>query len=268
WAMSRSDSPRPGSALGGASSVLAGSDTEGWLARTLQLLASSRPDSVQQLRELLDQAIGSEQVPGGSAAQQQQQHSVRNSNNGQVVGEPEKKKAKMTNSESRLRLIDVFSGDGGASASGSPDTGSGSLSKSRSRPELSSSDQLSTAPAWQSDPAHCCVKCRSSRGQLVDCFDCKDMYHLDCHNPPVSESEVSDQRSVWYCLRCRRKGRQSAVAADLPVRPPAASSGGSAAAAAASSAAASSGGHKIKAAAAAAGPASELAPAKKRPKRD
>lgn len=41
--------------------------------------------------------------------------------------------------------------------------------------------------------------------QLVECQECHNLYHQDCHKTPVTDKEVNDPRLVWYCARCTRQ---------------------------------------------------------------
>ncbi|XP_078683199.1 integrator complex subunit 12-like isoform X5 [Branchiostoma floridae x Branchiostoma belcheri] len=59
-----------------------------------------------------------------------------------------------------------------------------------------------------------CVICRQMNvtpgNQLVECAECHNLYHQDCHRPPVTDSDVNDPRKVWYCQRCTRTIRKMA----------------------------------------------------------
>lgn len=51
-----------------------------------------------------------------------------------------------------------------------------------------------------------CVVCREMdvgpRNRLVECSECHSLYHQECHQPPVSEADMEDPRSIWYCSDC------------------------------------------------------------------
>lgn len=59
-----------------------------------------------------------------------------------------------------------------------------------------------------------CVACRqmtvSMGNQLVECQECHNLYHQDCHKPQVTDKEVNDPRLVWYCARCTRQMKRMA----------------------------------------------------------
>lgn len=53
------------------------------------------------------------------------------------------------------------------------------------------------------------VLCRqmtvTSGNPLVECQECHNLYHQDCHKPQVTDKEMNDPRLVWYCARCTRQ---------------------------------------------------------------
>ncbi|XP_017273824.1 integrator complex subunit 12 [Kryptolebias marmoratus] len=59
-----------------------------------------------------------------------------------------------------------------------------------------------------------CVFCRQMTvtmgNQLVECQECHNLYHQDCHKPPVTDKEVNDPRLVWYCTRCTKQMKRMA----------------------------------------------------------
>uniref|UniRef100_A0A7M4EEJ2 Integrator complex subunit 12 n=1 Tax=Crocodylus porosus TaxID=8502 RepID=A0A7M4EEJ2_CROPO len=81
-------------------------------------------------------------------------------------------------------------------------------SKDLSMPDLSSFDETS-ADDFAMEMGLACVVCRqmtvSSGNQLVECQECHNLYHQDCHKPQVTDKEVNDPRLVWYCARCTRQ---------------------------------------------------------------
>ncbi|XP_007567341.1 integrator complex subunit 12 isoform X2 [Poecilia formosa] len=59
-----------------------------------------------------------------------------------------------------------------------------------------------------------CVVCRQMTvtmgNQLVECQECHNLYHQECHRPQVTDKEVNDPRLVWYCARCTRQMKRMA----------------------------------------------------------
>jgi len=66
-----------------------------------------------------------------------------------------------------------------------------------------------------------CVICKQfdvkTGNQLVECQECHNLYHQECHKPPVTDKELSDPRFVWYCHRCARTIKK--MVAQKPVKP-------------------------------------------------
>lgn len=54
----------------------------------------------------------------------------------------------------------------------------------------------------------------SMGNQLVECQECHNLYHQDCHKPQVTDKEVNDPRLVWYCARCTRQMKR--MVRDIP----------------------------------------------------
>lgn len=59
-----------------------------------------------------------------------------------------------------------------------------------------------------------CVVCRdfnsSYNNQLVECQECHQLYHQECHKPPATKEEISDPRSIWYCSKCTKSMKKTA----------------------------------------------------------
>lgn len=50
-----------------------------------------------------------------------------------------------------------------------------------------------------------CVVCRRvDVNHLVECSDCHSLYHQECHKPPISEAEASEN-NTWLCTLCKSK---------------------------------------------------------------
>lgn len=48
---------------------------------------------------------------------------------------------------------------------------------------------------------------QSDGNRLVECQECHGLYHQECHQPPINETEipVNDPRLAWYCAACKKK---------------------------------------------------------------
>ncbi|CAH2300832.1 integrator complex subunit 12 [Pelobates cultripes] len=73
-----------------------------------------------------------------------------------------------------------------------------------------------------------CVVCRQmtvfSGNVLVECQECHNLYHQDCHKPQVTDKDVNDPRLVWYCARCTRQMKRMAQKNQKPSQKPVPSS--------------------------------------------
>ena len=60
-----------------------------------------------------------------------------------------------------------------------------------------------------------CVQCKqidiAPNNQLVECQECHNLYHQECHKPPLVDQDVSDPRFVWYCAKCQKTMKKIAV---------------------------------------------------------
>ncbi|CAM2112816.1 integrator complex subunit 12 [Caretta caretta] len=97
-------------------------------------------------------------------------------------------------------------------------------SKDLTMPDLSSFDETS-ADDFAMEMGLACVVCRqmtvTSGNQLVECQECHNLYHQDCHKPQVTDKEVNDPRLVWYCARCTRQMKRMAQKTQKPPQKPA-----------------------------------------------
>ncbi|KAH8876791.1 Histone acetyltransferase GCN5 [Schistosoma japonicum] len=53
-----------------------------------------------------------------------------------------------------------------------------------------------------------CLVCSESVGDLVFCSNCPNVFHLDCHDPPLHHVPRGDG---WQCSRCRLKKKRSTI---------------------------------------------------------
>ncbi|CAN2388925.1 Integrator complex subunit 12 [Pristimantis euphronides] len=90
-------------------------------------------------------------------------------------------------------------------------------------PDLSSFDETS-ADDFAMEMGLACVVCRQmtvfSGNQLVECQECHNLYHQDCHKPQVTDKDVNDPRLVWYCARCTRQMKRMAQKNQKPSQKP------------------------------------------------
>ncbi|KAJ6668845.1 hypothetical protein lerEdw1_012331 [Lerista edwardsae] len=90
--------------------------------------------------------------------------------------------------------------------------------------DLSSFEETS-ADDFAMEMGLACVVCRqmtvTSGNPLVECQECHNLYHQDCHKPQVTDKEVNDPRLVWYCARCTRQMKKLAQKTQKPSQKPA-----------------------------------------------
>ncbi|KAJ8383000.1 hypothetical protein SKAU_G00037780 [Synaphobranchus kaupii] len=93
------------------------------------------------------------------------------------------------------------------------------ISKELALPDLSSFDETS-ADDFAMEMGLACVVCRqmtvTSGNQLVECQECHNLYHQECHKPQVTDKDVNDPRLVWYCARCTRQMKRMAQKTQKP----------------------------------------------------
>ncbi|XP_004703350.1 integrator complex subunit 12 isoform X2 [Echinops telfairi] len=94
-------------------------------------------------------------------------------------------------------------------------------SKDLAMADLSSFEETS-ADDFAMEMGLACVVCRqmtvTSGNQLVECQECHNLYHQDCHKPQVTDKEVNDPRLVWYCARCTRQMKRMAQKTQKPAQ--------------------------------------------------
>ncbi|XP_034298117.1 integrator complex subunit 12 [Pantherophis guttatus] len=90
--------------------------------------------------------------------------------------------------------------------------------------DLSSFEETS-ADDFAMEMGLACVVCRqitvTSGNPLVECQECHNLYHQDCHKPQVTDKEMNDPRVVWYCARCTRQIKKMAQKTQKPSQKPA-----------------------------------------------
>lgn len=67
--------------------------------------------------------------------------------------------------------------------------------------------RFTNKPGILTEPCSVCEKnTSSSKDQLIECNDCHQGYHQQCHDPPISDSVIqerqADTRFVWQCKQC------------------------------------------------------------------
>jgi len=184
--------------------------------KALKLLQSKSKDSTAQLRAMLDEAIAVRR--GYGTPQSQSSRSPNGSKDTSRSVSRERPELERKEVEKRKDL-DRLKAD------------LNQLEPKRPRlnsPALSNSSHESPDSPAESEGSHggdygelqmnieldcTCIICKSfnqeSNNKLMECSSCQNLYHQECHEPPVSNSEASDPRLIWNCSRCTRKNPHS-----------------------------------------------------------
>jgi len=182
--------------------------------KALRLLRSKSKDSGAQLKSMLDEAIRQKKglTSGSSSAS-----NLSNPNGSRTVSserlEKEKKKeldrlkkdlSELTDRPSdpkRARLDSPGLSTSSHSPSPSPPGSEGGSEVDYGDLEMNLEDQFDCS---------CCV-CKTftqeSGNKLMECSSCQNLYHQECHNPPVNNEKASDPRLIWNCDKCSNKGK-------------------------------------------------------------
>ncbi|GFY58133.1 integrator complex subunit 12 [Trichonephila inaurata madagascariensis] len=71
--------------------------------------------------------------------------------------------------------------------------------------ESDSSEENADADDFAMEMGLACVICKSldvtQGNQLIECQECHNLYHQECHKPPATD-DYNDPRRVWYCAKC------------------------------------------------------------------
>lgn len=69
-------------------------------------------------------------------------------------------------------------------------------------------DERTDAGKFAAELGIACVVCNkidvAAGNQLVECTECHNLYHQECHKPPITDRDVSDPRNIWYCVKCKK----------------------------------------------------------------
>ncbi|KAJ7407512.1 Integrator complex subunit 12 [Willisornis vidua] len=166
--------------------------------KALGFLHSKSKDSAEKLKALLDESL----ARGTESSYRPSQKTKGDT----AEGADAPKKPKVEKQEARSSPITV------------------QTSKDLSMPDLSSFEETS-ADDFAMEMGLACVVCRQMTvtfvNQLVECQECHNLYHQDCHKPQVTDKEVNDPRLVWYCARCTRQMKRMAQKTQKPPQKPA-----------------------------------------------
>nr|XP_033812626.1 integrator complex subunit 12 isoform X2 [Geotrypetes seraphini] len=219
--------------------VVVNSELDPIFLKALGYLHSKSKDSAEKLKSLLDESLArgtdSNYRPAQKEAEQPPKSTVTKpvsvkpelkastslplgSNNGKTLITEKVKKEAEKRSADKMKIDLSDAGEPQKKpriekqeARSSPVTVQ--TSKDLAMPDLSSFDETS-ADDFAMEMGLACVVCRQmtvfSGNQLVECQECHNLYHQDCHKPQVTDKDVNDPRLVWYCARCTRQMKRMA----------------------------------------------------------
>jgi len=189
--------------------------------KALRLLRSKSKDSGAQLRAMLDDAIrqkkGLGPAPRSPSVSKQHSRSVSSDRNVDRDRSEKEKKKDLDRLKKDLSELADKPTDPKRARLDSPALSSSSHTPSPtpppSREEGDVSDGGSDVEFGDLEmnlefDCSCCV-CKTftqeSGNKLMECSSCQNLYHQECHNPPVSNHEASDPRLIWNCVKCTKK---------------------------------------------------------------
>jgi len=193
--------------------------------KALRLLRSKSKDSGAQLRAMLDDAIrqkkGLAPAPRSPSIGKQHSRSVSSDRTTVERSEKEKKKDLDRLKKDLSELVDKPTDpkrarlespgrSSGTSHSPSPVGSTSPVNRDSSGSEEAEYGDLQMN--LEGFDCSCCV-CKTftqeSSNKLMECSSCQNLYHQDCHSPPVSNQEASDPRLIWNCYKCTKKSGSS-----------------------------------------------------------
>jgi len=188
--------------------------------KALRLLRSKSKDSGAQLRAMLDDAIRQKKGlgPAPRSPSVSKQHSRSVSSDRAVDkdrSEKDKKKdldrlkkdlselADKPTDPKRARLDSpaLSSSSHTPSPTPPPSRGEGDASEGGSEVEFG---DLEMNLEFDCSCCVCKTFTQESGNKLMECSSCQNLYHQECHNPPVSNHEASDPRLIWNCVKCTK----------------------------------------------------------------
>lgn len=188
--------------------------------RALRLLNSKSKESTAQLKQMLDEAIAAKKGlgPGPSAKSPSSSKQTSRSVSSERTTDKDKREAEkrkdldrlkadlsefIPKEAKRMRLDSPALSNSSNESPGSPWEGESGASSPGEFNDLQMNIELDCT----------CIVCKSfnqeSNNKLMECSACQNLYHQECHEPPVSNSEASDPRLIWHCSRCNTRGQSS-----------------------------------------------------------
>ncbi|KAI1289225.1 Ras and EF-hand domain-containing protein [Halotydeus destructor] len=229
-------------------SIMAANEVDQLMMTAIKLLHSKAPDSADQLKAMLDDALAQRRgvIKGGNIVKIERKPDLPF----KPIKEPEKrpfervgkiKQEMLEPIEIKRPKIDSPITVKSRSITSSPDLSRPSFTPSEDSKDtdiksekveedsdatdIEQEEQETDAGDFALELGLACVICKGidvqSGNQLVECQDCHSLYHQDCHKPPATEQDINDPRFVWYCAKCTKTQKKitSKSAKVAPVKP-------------------------------------------------
>ncbi|KAF8777119.1 integrator complex subunit 12-like [Argiope bruennichi] len=219
---------------------MASTDLDPLFVKGLRLLHSKNKDSTEQLKQLLDEVIAQTKQSGHSKDRIYTSIKVEDSKlhikkTSREVSESSNFSSKYSSEESRERKAEkrqlekmkqesieveakipkleppqVYS----YYPSSPPDLPTLDQYVIKKDEESDSSEENADADDFAMEMGLACVICKSldvtQGNQLIECQECHNLYHQECHKPPATD-DYNDPRRVWYCAKCVKNMKKMAT---------------------------------------------------------
>ncbi|KAH8310729.1 hypothetical protein KR044_002760 [Drosophila immigrans] len=182
-----------------AAATAAGAEVDPVLKKAVKLLHSSNPSSATELRLLLDEALKLRFGPEKTISKNISQRMLDDEANfpGRATPQPQPPAQTLATDE----IINLTNSPDKL-PSESPDTIVDS-------DDGSGVGLLNTGDTGDFGDLNCCVcgeMVFKATNRLIECSKCGALYHQECHNPPITNEEASDdQEHIWQCDTCCSK---------------------------------------------------------------
>ena len=190
-------------------------DLDPIFVKALRLLHSKSKDSVHQLKALLDDSIRLKKTSGSSSGASAQPVTAPPPRNDDKKNFEKLKRdlSELVEVSSKRPKIHHSPARTGINKSHTPSptptpTPPSAMGVTGERLSGNSSADEGDLDLEGLNDLNCCVCKNWTQGngnKLMECHTCQNLYHQECHKPPISNDEASDPRLVWNCSQCKAK---------------------------------------------------------------
>lgn len=211
--------------------------------RALKLLHSKSKDSEYQLRQMVEDVIAQRKghpvkhdlsdIPSEpkkarldifSTLEKEEKLSKEKEREAEKEKEKEKlkKERELKEKEEKERKEKMAAEKAAASEKAAAAAATTEKAATKERESQDSSDDNMDTDGFAVDLGIACNVCQqfevTSGNQLIECQECHNLYHQECHKPPVIGQDVNDPRFVWYCTRCVKNLEKMATKPPKPIK--------------------------------------------------